>query len=230
MIEKTILCFGDSQTWGWVPTRDVVPTTRYDRKVRWTGVLQHALGEGFVVVEEGLSGRTTNIDDPIDPRLNGATYLPSCLASHLPVDLVVVMVGTNDTKACFNRDASAIAVGVSRLISQIAGSAGGVGTSYPAPQVIVVAPPPLGLITNPWLAEIFKDAEAKMRQLPRLLSAVAQFHGAHFFDAGSVIQNVGVDGIHLTVENNHSLGLALSTEIKAALALMSGKGVPSDSP
>ena len=76
MTEKTILCFGDSLTWGWVPTMSVVPTTRYDRKVRWTGVLQQALGEGYVVVEEGLSGRTTNVDDPIDPRLNGATYLP----------------------------------------------------------------------------------------------------------------------------------------------------------
>ena len=129
------------------------------------------------------------------------------------------MLGTNDTKACFKRDSSEIALGVSHLLSQIAASAGAVGTSYPTPQVLVVAPPPLGPITNPWLAEVFKDAEAKSRQLRRLLRAVAGFHGAHFFDAGSIIQDIGVDGVHLTPENNRSLGLALPGRIKAALAL-----------
>ncbi len=75
MPDKRILCFGDSLTWGWVPVADGMPTERFPRDRRWTGVLADQLGDRHVVIEEGLSARTTNIDDPTDPRLNGAAYL-----------------------------------------------------------------------------------------------------------------------------------------------------------
>lgn len=141
MTSKRILCFGDSLTWGWVPVADGMPTERFPRDKRWTGVLADRLGDGYTVVEEGLSARTTNADDPTDPRLNGAAYLPSCLASHLPLDLVILMLGTNDTKAYFRRTPLDIAMGMSVLVTQVLTSAGGVGTGYPAPKVLVVAPP-----------------------------------------------------------------------------------------
>lgn len=76
MSDKTIMCFGDSLTWGWVPAPEGAPTSRYPREVRWTGVLETRLGEGYRVIEEGLSARTTTADDPTDPRLNASTYLP----------------------------------------------------------------------------------------------------------------------------------------------------------
>ena len=72
MSDQRILCFGDSLTWGWVPVADGMPTERFPREVRWTGVLAEQLGDGHLVIEEGLSARTTNLDDPVDPRLNGA--------------------------------------------------------------------------------------------------------------------------------------------------------------
>ena len=103
MAAKRILCFGDSLTWGWVPVADGMPTERYPRKDRWPGALADKLGSDYLVLEEGLSARTTNIDDPTDPRLNGSKYLPASLASHLPLDLVILMLGTNDTKAYFGR-------------------------------------------------------------------------------------------------------------------------------
>ena len=124
---KRIMCFGDSLTWGWTPIESGIPVERYSKEKRWTGILASELGPEYEVLEEGLSGRTTNLDDPIDPRLNGANYLPSALASHLPLDLVVLMLGTNDTKSYFHRSPFEIKAAVSTLIGQIAYSAGGVG-------------------------------------------------------------------------------------------------------
>ena len=155
MAEKTrILCYRDSLTWGWVPMDNAVPTHRYPYEQRWTGVMAAEIGDGYEIVEEALSGRTTNVDDPTDPRLNGASYLPSSLASHLPLDLVILLVGTNDTKVYFRRSPFEIAAGVSVLIDQIAKSTGGVGTAYPAPQVLLVAPPPLGTMQHMWFRAV----------------------------------------------------------------------------
>src|SRR4029453_12146227 len=136
---KRILCFGDSLTWGWMPIKEVVPTTRYPFEQRWTGVAAAQLGANFEIIEEGLSGRTTDLDDPTDPRLNGSTYLPSALATHLPLDLVILLLGTNDTKTYFNRSAYDITVGMSNLLVQVATSAGGVGTLYPAPRMLLMS-------------------------------------------------------------------------------------------
>lgn len=214
---KNILCFGDSLTWGWVPKEHAVPTERHPRNVRWTGLLQSALGNDFVVIEEGLSGRTTNADDPTDARLNGAAYLPSALASHLPLDLVVVMLGTNDTKAYFNRSALDIATGMSVLLGQIAGSAGGVGTAYPAPKILLVAPPVLADVPNPWFREVFAGGLEKTAQLGDLYKGLASFFGVEFFDASTVVKTEGVDGIHFTAENNASLARAIEPLIRDLL-------------
>ena len=96
--KKRIMCFGDSLTWGWIPVRDGSPTLRYPFEQRWAGAMLNDLGPDYEVIEEGLSARTTDLDDPVDPRLNGSAYLPSALASHLPLDLVIIMLGTNDPK------------------------------------------------------------------------------------------------------------------------------------
>ena len=114
--KRRILCYGDSLTWGWVPMDNAVPTRRYPYERRWTGVMAAELGDGYEIVEEALSGRTTAVDDPTDPRLNGASYLSSALASHLPLDLVILLVGTNDTKVHFHRSPFEIAASMSILI------------------------------------------------------------------------------------------------------------------
>ncbi|MCP2625853.1 SGNH/GDSL hydrolase family protein [Mycolicibacterium smegmatis] len=214
---KRILCFGDSLTWGWVPVEDGAPTERFAPDVRWTGVLAQQLGADFEVIEEGLSARTTNIDDPTDPRLNGASYLPSCLATHLPLDLVIIMLGTNDTKAYFRRTPLDIALGMSVLVTQVLTSAGGVGTTYPAPKVLVVSPPPLTPTPHPWFQLIFEGGEQKTTELARVYSALASFMKVPFFDAGSVISTDGVDGIHFTEANNRDLGVALAEQVRSLL-------------
>ncbi|KUI26435.1 SGNH/GDSL hydrolase family protein [Mycobacterium sp. GA-2829] len=218
MAAKRVLCFGDSLTWGWVPVEDGVPTERYPRDVRWTGVLADELGADYTVIEEGLSARTTNADDPSDPRLNGAAYLPACLASHLPLDLVILMLGTNDTKAYFHREPLDIAMGMGILINHVLTAAGGVGTVYPAPRVLVVSPPPLATIPHPWFDLIFAGGQEKTDALATAYSALASHMKVDFFDAGSVISTDGVDGIHFTEQNNRDLGVALAQKVGALLA------------
>lgn len=218
MSDKRILCFGDSLTWGWVPVADGVPSKRYGPKQRWTGVLADRLGEGFAIIEEGLSARTTSADDPTDARLNGSSYLPACLASHLPLDLVIIMLGTNDTKAYFQRTPLDIALGMGVLVTQVLTSGGGVGTVYPAPKVLVVAPPPLAPMPNPWFRLIFDGGQDKSAQLADAYDALASFAKVPFFNAGSVITTDGVDGIHFTEENNRDLGVALDDEVRDVLS------------
>jgi lysophospholipase L1-like esterase len=217
MTNKRILCFGDSLTWGWVPVEEGVPTQRFPRQVRWTGVLADELGPGFEVVEEGLSARTTTADDPTDPRLNGSNYLPACLASHLPLDLAILMLGTNDTKVNLNRTPLDIAAGMGVLATQVLTSAGGVGTSHPAPQVLIVAPPPLAEMPHPWFDLVFEGGREKTAELARVYGALASFMKVPFFDAGSVITTDGVDGIHFTEQNNRDLGVALAGQVRSLL-------------
>ena len=218
MSPKTLMCFGDSLTWGWTPTEQTAPTERFPQDLRWTGILADRLGTGHRVIEEGLSGRTTTADDPLDGRLNGSAYLPAALASHFPLDLVLIMLGTNDTKAYFGRAPFDIGTGMAALVNQVLTSAGGVGTTYPAPKVLVIAPPPLAPIPNPWFAQVFAGGSEKSSQLAEVYSAMARFFGVDFFDAGSVITTDGVDGIHFTAQNNRDLGEALAPVVLDLLA------------
>ena len=217
MGERRILCFGDSLTWGWIPRAPPVPTERYPPHVRWPGVLAEHLGPGHSVVEEALSARTTTADDPTDPRLNASHYLPAALATHLPLDVVVIMLGTNDTKAYLRRTPLDIAVGASVLLDQVATSAGGVGTAYPAPKVLLVCPPPIGEPPDPWDAAVYEGSREKGLALPPLYRAAAAYAGAAFLDAGEVITTDGVDGVHLTEQSNTDLGAAVAREVQGLL-------------
>jgi lysophospholipase L1-like esterase len=214
---KSILCYGDSLTWGWVPVLEGAPTIRYPFQHRWTGVMAAALGTAYNVIEEGLSARTTCLDDPNDPRLNGSAYLPSALASHLPLDLVILMLGTNDTKSHFNRTPYQIANGMAKLVGQIASSAGGVGTTYEAPKILVVAPPPLAKMPHPFFEGMFEGGHEKTATFAKQFGAMADFMKVAFLDAGSVLSTDGCDGIHFTVENNLVLGTALAKKVKELL-------------
>lgn len=215
MPEKTrVLCFGDSLTWGWVPVPDAMPSERYPYAERWPGIMANELGDQYEIIEEGLSGRTTNATDPLDSRLNGAAYLPAALASHLPLDLVIIMLGTNDSKVRYQRSVHDIATGMEQLVTQVQTSAGGVGTTYPAPEVLVVAPPPLGTISHPWFADVFEGGHEKTRGLAAAYEHLALFYGTGFCDAGQVTETGGVDGIHLTAENNAALGQTIAAAVQ----------------
>jgi lysophospholipase L1-like esterase len=212
--DKSILCFGDSLTWGWVPVLEGVPTQRYPFAQRWTGAMAKELGPSYHIIEEGLSARTTSADDPNDTRLNGSEYLPSAIATHLPLDLVIIMLGTNDTKPFFNRTPYDIAYGMAKLVGQVLSGAGGVGTAYPAPRCLVVAPPPLAPMPHPYFQGMFEGAYEKSFALAEQYRSLADFMKVDYLSAADFITTDGCDGIHFTVENNLALGRALATKVK----------------
>ena len=206
---KTVLCYGDSNTFG-AATVDR-PDGRYGPDERWTGVLRAALGSGWMVVEEGLGGRTTVSDDPVEGAdKNGKTYLLPCLRSHRPLDVVAIMLGTNDLKARFNKSAWEIAQGVGVLVDIVKASA--TGRNEGAPQILVICPPPT-LDKIPNHAEMFVGAPPKSRDMAREFAKVAKERGVHFFDAGSVIKSSAVDGFHFDPDAHAALGKAVAAEI-----------------
>ena len=218
--QRNILVFGDSITWGWLPKDPIVPTTRHAEEDRWPTIMANSLGDGYNVVTEGLSGRTTNIDDPTAPGLmNGADYLDSAVMSHEPLDLVVIMLGTNDTKSYLDRSPLEIGLGVGELINIVQEGSGLGWYEYEPPRILVISPPPLGEEIDPGAAEDFAGGAEKIERLPSIYSGIAETAGVHFFDAATVVDlsHVGPDGIHLIAEGNEALGNAVAEEVKAIL-------------
>jgi lysophospholipase L1-like esterase len=204
-----VLCFGDSNTWGYDPVSKV----RFPGNVRWTGVLQTALGSGFRVIEEGLNGRTTVWEDPVEGDKMGKRHLMPCLESQAPLDLVVLMLGTNDTKKRYSAPAVDIAAGVGVLLDIVARSTA--GREGKAPLVLVVAPVPLTKLSE--FAPMFDGGAEKSRALAPLIAEVAKAHGCPFFDAGKVITCSDADGLHFEASAHKALGEALSREVKKIL-------------
>jgi lysophospholipase L1-like esterase len=224
MNRKRILVFGDSNSWGFVPRAANEPTTRFDVSTRWPGVMADQLGATVELVEEALSGRTTDLDDlQIDlpsahlrgATFNGAKLLPAILASHLPLDLVIIMLGTNDLKTRFKRSAQKIAMaalGLARLIEECEG---GVSTIYPTPKVLLLAPPPLG--TSFHDPAQWAGSHEKSLELGSALRDAAAVANLPFLDAGEFIATDGIDGIHLTPEAHLKLGEAVAKKVSLIL-------------
>jgi lysophospholipase L1-like esterase len=186
------MCYGDSNTHGTMPMPDLGSMGRYDRATRWPGQLA-ALLPDWQVIEEGLPGRTTVHDDPVEgAHRNGLTVLPAILESHRPVDVVILMLGTNDLKQRFSVNALDIALSLERLVLAIRAS--GCGPGGTAPGVILVAPPPILEVQD--LGVMFAGGEAKSQQLGARIAAVARGLGVPFVDAGSLIGVSEIDGIH----------------------------------
>ena len=203
---KTIVCYGDSNTYG----ADPATGTRHAPDVRWTGVLQAELGSGYRVIEEGLSGRTTNLEDSIELNRNGLTYLAPCLESHAPIDLVTIMLGTNDLKARFNRNASDIAQSAG-LLANIARSMR-VGPDDGPPKVLLMAPPVVVGLTD--LDGMFAGAIEKSKQFAHYYAIWAANNHVGFLDAGSVIVSSPTDGIHIDAPEHAKLGKAVAAKVR----------------
>jgi lysophospholipase L1-like esterase len=214
---RNIMVFGDSITWGWLPKDPITPTVRHAEEDRWPVIMGTALGDGYNIVTEGLSGRTTNIEDLTAPGLmDGADYLDSAIVSHEPLDLVIIMLGTNDTKSYLDRSPLEIGLGMGELINIVQEGSGLGWYEYSPPTVLVISPPPLGEEIDPGAAEAFAGGAEKVAQLPPIYAAIAEAAGVHFFDAATVVEleHVGADGIHLLSEGNAALGTAVAEVVK----------------
>jgi len=211
---KTILCFGDSITWGMVPMTSVADSDRHPPADRWPSVLQDRLGADFRVVPEGQNGRTTVFDDPIDgAHKNGRTYLLPCLESHAPLDAVIIMLGTNDLKSRFNLAPHDVAAGAGQLVRMVAPDVR--GQNGLRPQVLLVSPPRIGPLRL--FADVFAGAEEKSAQFACHYRAVADSLGCGFLDAALHVRASAVDGIHLDPEAQRALGDAIAAAIRPML-------------
>lgn len=211
---RTILCFGDSNTHGTKPMANLAGAGRFDHDARWPSVMGQALGDGYEVIAEGHPGRTTVHDDPMEGDYrNGFRVLPALLESHKPLDMVLVKLGTNDLKNCFQVSAPDIAFCLDRLIRVI--RAFDCGRHGP-PDILVVAPPPI--LEVGCLAEMFAGGAAKSLGLARAIQAMTTRMGAGFFDAASVIQVSPVDGIHYEAAAQAALGLAMAQTLRDRFA------------
>lgn len=207
---RSVLCFGDSNTYG-QPVADR-PDDRYGPDIRWPGVLRTLISPEWLVIEEGLSGRTTVSDDPVEGiEKNGRRYLRPCVMSHKPLDLIIIMLGTNDLKARFNKPASEIAMGVGALVQDIKDIH--LSIAKPLPEILIVSPPPLLDDLREWEPIFANGGKEKSRLLAQEFEKVADAAETHFFDAGTAVQCSEVDGFHLSPEAHVELAHAMKREI-----------------
>jgi lysophospholipase L1-like esterase len=212
---REILCYGDSNTWGADPADD---SRRFAWPVRWPGVLQRELGEGWHVVEEGLGGRTTVYDSPLELHRSGKELIGAALECHAPLDLVVMMLGTNDISYPHLTAADA-ADGAAELAHLVRRSAAGPeGPDGPAPLVLLVCPPAVGPFDANWRPELWVGADERSRALPQEFARVSAAARLPWMDAGKVVTTSPLDGWHLEASQHELLGLALATRVRELLA------------
>ena len=210
---KHILAFGDSLTWGFRAGEWI----RHAFGDRWPNVLAAGLNGKARVVEEGHNGRTTVFDDPTcyDNR-NGATALPILLATHQPLDLVIIMLGTNDIKYANRCRAFDAAMGMARLIEIVQKFS--FLPSYTTPQILIMSPPALCETGDEWFNDLWGHAIEESKLFAKQYARVAKDTGVAFFDAGSVAKTDPTDGGHLDAANTRKIGEALVPVVEKIIA------------
>ncbi len=216
-MKKHIVCLGDSNTHGCCadPADCADGGIRFNENERWTRLLQKALGEDYLVIEEGLSGRTCCIDDPIHEGLNALDYIYPCLKSHEFVDLLVIMLGTNDTKERFGLSAACIALGMARLVRKAKATE---CWGEKAPNILVIAPPHIGekMHESDVAATMGAGCAAKSRELAHYYHEQCDLLGCHFMDAYGCEFNE-IDYMHLTRKGHAQLAERLAALIPTLL-------------
>lgn len=203
-----ILCFGDSNTFGTNPGGG-----RWLRNERWTGILQELLGPDTYVIEEGHGGRTMIFDDPLEQDKNGRDQLRVALRSHRPLDVVILMLGTNDMKHRFQMLPIDLAVAAGQLGQLV--ERYDYGEAFPIPRVMLISPIELGEgVSRSYVSGFSEDAVQISRQLGPLYRAQAEAHGWLFLDAAAVARPCGRDKVHMEKEDHLALAQAIAHMLK----------------
>jgi lysophospholipase L1-like esterase len=189
---KTIVCFGDSNTWGHIPGSD---GRRYPRDIRWPARLATALAGEAEVISEGLSGRNATIESPAAEGRNGLPYLVPCLRSHAPVDVLVVFLGTNDA---YWLEPLLVASSIGRLVK--AARAAEAGPDGGAPELLVVCPPPFG---GHVLAPAYRE--------------MCDALGCELLDLDGIAPYSPIDGTHLDEAGHLAVARAVEERVRRLL-------------
>jgi len=206
---KRILCYGDSNTYGCTSIFTEGGPGRLDENHRWPCLLQKELGADYEIIEEGLNGRTTAYDDPERPDRNGAQYLPSCVDKHMPLDLVIITLGTNDAKRGFNLTSDDTARGMRKLVEIVRGR-----TAGREPAILIVSPVPMAerSLADPVNTE--PDSLRKTREYAAKYEALAKELGCAFMDLNGIACTELADGIHLSEKAHAAAAAAYAEKIR----------------
>ncbi len=215
-MEKVILCFGDSNTWGY----DVENGGRFDENTRYPRVLEKLLNadnnDKYRVVEEGLCGRTFAFDDPVESGRSGINYLKPCLESHSPIDLLIIMLGTNDTNQRFCATANNIARAAGRFIDEAKHT---LDINSPNYKILLVAPRRIekDYENALYASSMGANCHEKSVALINELRLMAETKNCYFFNADDFVKTIKIDSTHLTKESHKILAEKLSEKIKEIL-------------
>ena len=209
-MKKHIICFGDSNTHGYCadPSDCADGGDRFNEQERWTCLLQQKLGEEYLVLEEGLSGRTTVFDDPTEEGLAGIDVLYPVLKTHKPVDLLIVMLGTNDSKTYLGQNAASVTLGLERLLTR----AMTLDVWADRPNILVIAPPPVGegIRNHEFFGFMGENSLTVTRALAACYEPLCRRLCCHFLDAQGVAEFNHVDCMHLTKKGHAQLAQTLA--------------------
>lgn len=197
-----ILFFGDSNTHGSNPAGGA----RHSRDVRFTGLVQKELGANYYIIEEGLGGRTTVFDDPTSEGRCGIDYIVPCLKSHKPIDLLVIMLGTNDTKAIFSANAHSINMGMQRLVQKVFGVSDCFRDKC---NILLVSP----CIIKDGVANLGEDSPQKSKDIIPLFEQTAKNMGLYYMAASDFAQASDKDKLHLDADAHRKLAVAFKSKI-----------------
>lgn len=197
-----ILCFGDSNTWGLRP----MIGDRYVKEERWTGIIGTLSGGRYNIIEEGLNGRTADETDVEEPYLNGRSYMAACVLSHRPVDLIIMMLGTNDVKSRYNKNATQVADSVCSLAKEMKKLLD--ERQQERVEIMLISPKSMDervLGDNTFN----QDSIKKSRELGGIFRGRAKKEGWLFLDADEAGVTLGEDGLHLSADGHKKLAKAI---------------------
>lgn len=204
-----VLCFGDSLTWGFNPA----DRSRYGHAIRWTRRMQNELGADFYVVEDGLNGRTTVYEDPVMGDKNGLAHLKTALKAHMPIHVLILMLGTNNLKTRFGLSAEEIAMSLTLHLDLAVKS--DCGPNGDPPKILLMSPPPLGPMAGmPFEAQFSDRSVFESHRLAQQYKLKAEEFGVAFFDTGTLVSASAVDAVHLDAQPQAMLAEAVAEEIR----------------
>ena len=206
---KQVLCFGDSNTWGLIPAT----TERYDWDTRWTGITGNKLiQDGYRVIEEGLCGRTTVFDDPLRIGRRGTEILPVLLETHKPVDIIVLMLGTNDCKSFYGASANIIGLGIKKLLEQIR-------DTVPYAKILLISPIHLGDdIWDGYDPEFNEDSVQVSKDLGKVYEQIAKEKNINYLAASDYAKPSKEDREHMDKNGHKALAKAVIKELEKIIA------------
>ncbi len=215
---KTVLCFGDSNTWGYIP----ITGRRRPYSERWPGAMAGLLGNGFIVSENAVGGRTTSFDDPICPKRCGAESLDEALIANHPLDLVIIMLGTNDSKIHLHQTPYSIASGMELLVKAVISKpeyGPGYGADGKAPKILIAAPPLINedIITRPGMRDFDISSAKTVQALAPLYNQIAEKYGCGFLNAACCAEASYEDCLHITADSHKKLAAAMAEKVRELL-------------